>query len=59
MPLGGYVEKNGITLCQLCHYKAEQFHALGKAVKNYAPEDLYKKIGSSYQQALEASKKLK
>jgi hypothetical protein len=59
MPLGGYVLENGITLCKdICHLKAEEFHSTGTAVEGWAPEDLYKKINSSYEKAVEASKKL-
>ena len=58
MPNGGYVSQNGISLCPECHIKAEVFHSTGKAVEGYSPEDLYKKINSSYEKAIEASIKL-
>ncbi len=59
MPNGGYVLENGITLCKdSCHLKAEQFHSTGEAFPGYAPVDLYKKINSSYEKAIEASEKL-
>lgn len=58
MPSGGYVKENGISLCPGCHEKAEIFHSTGNAFEGYAPDDLYKKINSSYEKALEASKKL-
>ena len=58
MPNGGYVRENGISLCPECHIKAEVFHSTGKAVEGYSPEDLYKKINSSYEKAIEASIKL-
>ena len=51
MPDGGYVVENGISLCKDCHWKAEQFHATGSAVKGYAPDNLYRIIGSSREQA--------
>jgi HNH endonuclease len=55
----GYVLENGITLCkEPCHQKAEEFHFIGIAHPGYAPEDLYKKINSSYEKAVEASKNL-
>lgn len=47
MPNGGYVKENGITLCDVengCHFKAE--------IGEYTPEELYKKIKSSYEIAL-------
>lgn len=58
MPNGGYVKENGISLCPGCHEKAEVFHSTGTAVEGYAPDDLYKKINSSYEKAVEASNKL-
>jgi 5-methylcytosine-specific restriction endonuclease McrA len=58
MPNGGYVKENGISLCPECHEKAEVFHSTGTAFPGYSVEDLYKKINSSYEKAVEASKKL-
>lgn len=58
MPNGGYVKENGISLCAECHEKAEFFHSLGEAYPGYAPEDLYIKIGSSYECAYAASERL-
>jgi hypothetical protein len=55
---GGYVKENGISLCPECHQKAEVFHSTGTAFPGYAPDDLYKKINSSHELAVEASKKL-
>lgn len=60
MPNGGYVLENGITLCKdPCHLKAEEFHSTGVSHPGYSPEDLYKKINSTYEMAVEESKKLK
>jgi hypothetical protein len=59
LPNGGYVLENGITLCEADHLKAEEFHSTGVAHPGYAPDDLYKKINSTYEKAVEASKKLK
>jgi len=59
MPNGGYVKENGISLCPTCHEKAEVFHSTGTALPGWAPEDLYKMIGSSYEQAVLAAKRLK
>lgn len=58
MPNGGYVKENGISLCPACHEKAEIYHSTGTAVEGFAPDDLYKKINSSYEKAVEASNKL-
>lgn len=58
MPGGGYVTENGISLCPECHIRAEVFHSTGTSVLGYSPEDLYTVIGSSYNQAVESSKKL-
>lgn len=58
VPHGGYVSENGISLCPSCHEKAEIFHSTGTSYPGYSPEDLYKKINSSYELAVEASKKL-
>jgi hypothetical protein len=58
MPNGGYVKENGISLCAGCHEKAEVYHSTGTAVEGFAPDDLYKKINSNYEKAIEASKKL-
>lgn len=59
MPNGGYCKENGIALCPECHIKAEYFHCNMEVPTGYMPEDLYKLIKSSYDIALEASKKLK
>lgn len=59
MPNGGYVPENGISLCPDCHLKAEEFHSTGVSYPGYSPEDLYNKINSTYDMAVEASNKLK
>lgn len=59
MPNGGYVKENGISLCEECHIKAEAFHSTGTAIPGFAPEDLYKMIGSSHLKAVAASERLK
>jgi 5-methylcytosine-specific restriction endonuclease McrA len=51
MPAGGYVAANGITLCEPCHARAEQYHATGVAYPGHAPDDLYRQIGSSFEEA--------
>jgi hypothetical protein len=59
MPNGGYVKENGASLCDQDHIKAEVYHTTGEAIEGYHPDDLYRLIGSSYEQAVEASKRLK
>ncbi len=56
---GGYVMENGITLCHTDHLKAEEFHATGVAAPGFSPEELYEKIGSSKEKAVEASKRIR
>lgn len=57
---GGYVKENGITVCrELCHLKVELFHISKGEQWNEGlhPDDLYKKIGSSKEKAIEADYK--
>lgn len=58
MPNGGYVKENGISVCDECHLKAEAFWSTGESVDGFSPEDLYKIIGSSLEQATKASELL-
>ena len=58
VPNGGYVKENGISLCAVCHLKAEEFHSTGTATPGFSPEDLYVLIGSSYERAVKASERL-
>lgn len=61
LPNGGYVQENGISLCDQpdgCHFKAEEFHRTGTALPGYSPDELYALIGSSRAKAEEASRKL-
>ena len=60
MPNGGYVKENGITLCPAHHLDAERYHITGGEdfVEGLHPDDLYAKIGSSYELAVEKSKRL-
>ena len=65
MPNGGYVPENGISLCNVpdggCHMKAEKFHISGgeEWEEGMHPDDLYNMIGSSHEEAIKASEKLK
>jgi len=59
IPNGGYVLSNGITLCDEHHWDCEQFHMTRTCKPQYHPDELYKKIDSSYEQAFEDSKNLK
>jgi 5-methylcytosine-specific restriction endonuclease McrA len=59
MPNGGYVLENGITLCDCengCHWKAEQWHATGTPYPGYSPDELFARIGSDLDRAIEASR---
>ena len=58
LPNGGYVKENGIALCPDCHKKAEVFHLTGESVDGFSPDELYTLIGSSFESAINASKKL-
>ena len=61
MPNGGYVAENGISLCPTHHLAAERFHISGGGEwePGMHPDDLYKKIGSSYELAVRKSERLK
>ena len=58
MPNGGYVIENGISLCEICHKIAETWHTRQHVPQGWCPLDLYRKIGSTYERALEASRRL-
>lgn len=58
LPNRGYTERNGVSLCDDCHCKAEQFHKTGIAVTGFSPDDLFDLIGSSEEKARKASEKL-
>lgn len=58
MPNGGYVKENGISLCkngESCHQKAEAV-LNGDSIDGFSPDELYRKIGSSYELARKSSK---
>ena len=58
MPNGGYVKENGISLCSEHHRLAEKYHeSCGKTwVDGFHPDELYRKIGSSKEIAIQKSK---
>lgn len=61
MANGGYVASNGITVCKdECHMKVEKFHISGgmEWEDGLHPDDLYRKIGSSREQADKDSERL-
>jgi 5-methylcytosine-specific restriction endonuclease McrA len=58
LPNGGYVPENGITVCEACHLDCEQFHLTGEALPGRHPDDLYRLIGSSREEAFSASERL-
>jgi 5-methylcytosine-specific restriction endonuclease McrA len=45
-----YVIQNGISVCDECHLKAEQFHITNgkKWIDNFHPNDLFKLINSNW-----------
>lgn len=56
MPYGGYVKENGITLCdERCHRLAEVFHQTVTPHPGYSPDELYARIGSTFEEAVMAS----
>ncbi len=60
MPNGGYVKENGISLCPMHHMQAEVFHISGGTewIPGMHPLELYVKINSSYELAVERSNRL-
>lgn len=61
MPNGGYVKENGITVCKdECHMEVEAFHISGGESWNEGlhPDDLYNKINSSKELAIQKSHEL-
>lgn len=61
MPNGGYVKENGISLCKNgCHELAELYHSSFGCewAVGFHPDDLFVKIGSSAEVAIEKSKEL-
>ena len=57
---GGYVLENGISLCAEHHLIAEKFHISNGTSwdEGFHPDDLYKKIGSSKELAIQKSSEL-
>ncbi|KAH3765861.1 HNH endonuclease [Pelomyxa schiedti] len=53
MPNNGYALSNGITLCPDHHKKAEVYHQTKHAtwVPGFHPDELYERIGSSFEKA--------
>lgn len=58
MPNGGYVVENWITLCPEHHLLAEEVHRVGFTEPGFSPAELYEKINSSYNAAVEAAREL-
>ena len=61
MPYGGYVKENGITVCKEdCHFRVELFHINEGSSweEGLHPDDLYKKINSSKELAIQKSNEL-
>lgn len=58
---GGYVASNGITVCKgQCHLIVENFHINGGKswIDGFHPDDLYRMINSSKEQAVKDSERL-
>ena len=58
VPNGGYVKENGISLCEKCHIKAEQYHIDNTWETGFHPDDLYRMISSSYEKTVIAASRL-
>lgn len=60
MPNDGYAIENGVSVCAHHHFLAEVYHISGGVywVKGYHPNDIYLKVGSTYESARSASEKL-
>jgi 5-methylcytosine-specific restriction endonuclease McrA len=63
MPNGGYVKENGASLCKTgpsptCHEKAEFWLKTPPGDDGYSPSQLYTAVGSSYEEARQASSRL-
>jgi hypothetical protein len=58
IPNGGYVESNGITVCEEHHLLCEEYHKTNECLPEYHPFELYKKINSSPEMAYRDSVKL-
>jgi predicted restriction endonuclease len=54
---GGYVKENGISVCDECHLKSEQYWCDCIGLPGFMPDDLYKIIGSSEVEAIAADAK--
>lgn len=61
MPNGGYVKENGITVCKKdCHFRVEKYHIFEgeEWEEGLHPEDLYRMIGTSKEEATRKSERL-
>jgi hypothetical protein len=60
MPNDGYAVENGASLCARCHVLVEAFHMSGGMfwISGMHPNDLYRRIGSSFDAALAACRNL-
>ena len=55
---GGYVVRNGITLCNDHHLLCEEFHKNGTCSPEYHPNQLYKLNNTTYEQVVLDCRKL-
>lgn len=61
MPHGGYVQENGVSLCEHCHKEAEDYleqFGVDGPPGTFSPQGLYWKIGSSLELAKASAEKL-
>lgn len=58
MENGGYVKENGISVCDDCHLICERYWIVNETEEGFYPDDLFKLIGSSLEEAQAASKSL-
>lgn len=60
MPNDGYAVENGVSVCAHHHFLAEVYHISSGLywVKGYHPNDIYSAIGTTYDDARDASEKL-
>lgn len=56
IPNGMYVIENGVSLCDQCYIKAENYRLNDYGEKGYSPDELYELIGSNKYLAYKKSK---
>lgn len=59
MPNGGYHTTNGITVCEEHHLECEKYHMEEPCEDQYLPDSLYKKLGTTSEEAYQNCLNLK